>query len=219
LFALASAPKMAKEIRTLKDLENRTVGVSGLGNGDHILVLYLMTREGANPNRVRFATIGTNLLDALRLGQVDAGMVQEPALTLVTSAGGGVIVNVMDIEQANRYLGGAYEFMGVAVRVGERERRRDEMAGLARALAKGLRDTRTIPVKDAVAALPKELITGGNRERLATILERYRRSLYPDNVKIDLAATNRVADAHKAAGLLAPSVDYKPLLDLSVVGS
>ena len=62
-------------------------------------------------------------------------------------------------------------------------------------------------------------VSGGNRERLATILERYRRSLYPDNVKIDLAATSRVADAHKAAGLLAPSVDYKPLLDLSIVGS
>jgi sulfonate transport system substrate-binding protein len=219
LFALASAPKMAKEIRTLKDLENRTVGVSALGNADHILVLYLMTRAGADPKRVRFATIGTNLLDALRLGQIDAGMVQEPALTLITDAGGGVIANAMDIEQANRYLGGAYEFMGVAVRVEERERRRDEMSRLARALAKGLRDTRTIPVKDAVAALPKELITGGNRDRLATILERYRRSLYPDNVKIDLAATSRVADAHKAAGLLAPSIDYKPLLDLSIVGS
>ena len=145
LFALASAPKMAKEIRTLKDLENRTIGVSALGNGDHILVLLLMLRAGADPKRVRFATIGTNLLDALRLGQVDAGMVQEPALTLITNAGGGVIVNAMDIEQANRYLGGAYEFMGVAVRVEERERRRDEMARLARALARGLRDTRTIP--------------------------------------------------------------------------
>jgi NitT/TauT family transport system substrate-binding protein len=74
-------------------------------------------------------------------------------------------------------------------------------------------------VKEAVAALPKELITGSNRDRLATILERYRRSLYPDNVKIDLDATNRVADAHKAAGLLAPTVDYKPLLDLSIVGN
>src|SRR5436190_110653 len=126
LFALASAPKTAKEIRGLKDLENRTVGVSALGNADHILVLYLMKRAGADPNRVRFATIGTNLLDALRLGQVDAGMVQEPALTLITGAGGGVIANAMDIEQANRYLGGAYEFMGVAVRVEERERRRDE---------------------------------------------------------------------------------------------
>ena len=114
-----------------------------------------MMRAGADPKRVRFATIGTNLLDALRLGQVDAGMVQEPALTLITDAGGGVIANAMDIEQANRYLGGAYEFMGVAVRVEERERRRDEMARLARALAKGLRDTRTIPSKMRLRLCPR----------------------------------------------------------------
>src|SRR6266478_5282829 len=126
LFALASAPKAAKAIHSLKDLENRTVGISALGNADHILVIFLMRRAGADPNRVRFATIGTNLLDALRLGQVDAGMVQEPALSLITEAGGGVIVNAMDIEEANRYLGGPHEFMGVAVRVEERERRRDE---------------------------------------------------------------------------------------------
>jgi NitT/TauT family transport system substrate-binding protein len=138
-------------------------------------------------------------------------------LTLITGGGGGVIANIMDIEEANRDLGGAYEFMGVAVRVEERERRRDEMGRLARALAKGLRDTRTIPVKEAVAALPKELITGANRERLVGILERYRQSLYPDNVKIDPAAVNRVVDAHRTAGLLASSLDYKPLLDLSVV--
>jgi hypothetical protein len=68
-----------------------------------------------------------------------------------------------------------------------------------------------------VAALPKELITGANRERLVGILERYRQSLYPDNVKIDAAAVNRVVDAHRTAGLLASSVDYKSLLDLSVV--
>src|SRR6266571_1194381 len=219
LFALASAPKTAKEIRSLKDLENRTVRVSGQGNADHILVIHLMKRAGADPDRVRFATLGANLYEPLRLAQVDAGMVQEPALTLITGAGGGVIANIMDIEEANRYLGGPYEFMGVAVRVEEREKRRDQMGRLARALARGLRDTRSIPVKEAVAALPKELITGGNRDRLATILERYRRSLYPDNVKIDVAATNRVADAHKAAGLLAPTIDYKPLLDLTIVGS
>jgi len=219
LFALATGPKTAKEIRSLKDIENRTVGVSGLGNADHILVIHLMKRAGADPERVRFATLGPNLYDALRLGQVDAGMVQEPALTLITGAGGGVIANVMDIEQANRYLGGAYEFMGVAVRLEEREQRRDEMGRLARALAKGLQDTRNIPTKEAVAALPKELITGANRDRLTGILERYRRSLYPDNVKINMAAVTRVAEAHKAAGLLAASVDFKPLLDLSIVGN
>jgi NitT/TauT family transport system substrate-binding protein len=176
-----------------------------------------MKRAGADPDRVRFATLGANLYEPLRLGQVDAGMVQEPALTLITGGGGGVIANMMDIEEANRYLGGPYEFMGVAVRVEEREKRRDEMGRLARALAKGLRDTRTIPVKEAVAALPKELITGANRDRLAGILERYRQSLYPDNVKIDPAAVNRVVDAHRTAGLLTSSVDHKALLDLSIV--
>jgi NitT/TauT family transport system substrate-binding protein len=219
LFALATAPKTAKDIRDFKDLENRTVGISALGNAEHILLLFLMKRAGADSNKVRFATLGTNLFDALRLGQVDAGMVQEPALTLVTEAGGRVISNIMDIEEATRHLGGAYEFMGVAVRLEERERRRDEMGRLARALAKGLRDTAAIPVKEAVAALPKELITGANRDRLAGILDRYRRSLYPDSVKIDTAAATRVVEAHRAAGLLAPSVDHKHLLDLSIGGS
>jgi NitT/TauT family transport system substrate-binding protein len=217
LFALAAAPKAAKEISGLKDLENRTVGISALGNADHILLIYLMKKAGADPDRVRFATLGPNLYDALRLGQVDAGMVQEPALTLITGAGGKVIANIMDIQEANRYLGGAYESMGVAVRVEERAKRRDEMGRLARALAKGLRDTRTIPAKEAVAALPKELITGANRDRLVGILERYRQSLYPDNVQIDPAAANRVTEAHRSAGLLSSSVDYKNLLDLSVV--
>ena len=218
LFALATGPKTVKEIRSLKDLEKRTVGVSGLGNADHILAIYLMKRAGADPDRVRFATLGPNLYDALRLGQVDAGMVQEPALTLITDVGGGVITNIMDIDEANRHLGGAYEFMGVAMRVEEREKRRDEMSRLARALAKGLQDTRNIPTKQAVAALPKELITGANRDRLATILERYRKSLYPENVRIDPAAVSRVAEAHKSAGLLASAVDHKALLDLSIVG-
>ncbi len=218
LFALASAPRTAGEIRSLKDLENRTVGISALGNADHILVVYLMKQAGADPGKVRFASIGTNLYEALRLGQVDAGMVQEPALTLIMAEGGRVLVNGMDLDDANRYLGGPYEFMGVAVRAEEREQRLDEMRRLGRALAKGLMDTRRIPAAEALAALPKVLIAGSEqRARLAALLERYKRSLYPDSTRIDSAAAARVAEAHKSAGLIAPSVDLAGLLDLSVI--
>ena len=218
LFALASAPKTAGEIRSVKDLENRTVGISAIGNADHILVVYLMKKAGANPGKVRFASIGTNLFEALRLGQVDAGMVQEPALTLITAEGGKALVNAMDLDDANRYLGGPYEFMGVAVRAEERAQRLDEMRRLARALEKGLMDTRRLPTEEAIAALPKVLIAGsGQRARLVAVLERYKRSLYPDSAKIDSAAAARVAEAHKSAGLLAPSVDLAGLLDLSVI--
>ena len=71
------------------------------------------------PGKVQFATLGVNLLEALRQGQVDAGLVQEPALTLLQQAGARVLVNAMDLADAQKYLGGAYEFMGVAVRTKE----------------------------------------------------------------------------------------------------
>ena len=88
-----------------------------------------------DPDRVGFATIGTNLFDALRIGQVEAAMVQEPALSLVVEAGGRELVNFMELEAATRHLGGAYEFMGVSVRTDEREQRLPEMQRLAAALA------------------------------------------------------------------------------------
>jgi len=219
LYALATAPKTTAEIRSVNDLQSRTVGISGIGNADHILVIYLMKKAGGDPGKVRFVSIGTNLFEALVGGQVDAGMVQEPALSLITAAGGKALVNAMDLADANKYLGGPYEFMGVAVRAEERLQRLDEMRRVARALGKGLMDTRRLSTEDAVDALPKVLIAGSaRRAQLIAVLERYRRSLYPDTVKIDSAAAARVAEAHKSAGLLAPSVDLAGLLDLSVIG-
>jgi NitT/TauT family transport system substrate-binding protein len=217
LFALATAPRTAGEIRDIRSLEGRTIGVSGLGNADHVLVLHLMKRAGADTARSRFAAIGTNLYEALRRGQVDAGMVQEPALTLVQEAGGRVIFNAMDLEDARLRLGGAFEFMGVAVRAAERDRRLEEMRRLARALVAGLRDTRAIPVEEVVASLPKELVAGGDWGRLGVMLERYRTDLYPDDVRIDVAAAQRVEDAQHAAGVLQKDVDLSVLLDRAVL--
>ncbi|MGK7865217.1 ABC transporter substrate-binding protein [Falsiroseomonas sp. E2-1-a4] len=217
LFALATAPRSADDIRDIRALEGRTIGVSGLGNADHVLVMYLMKRAGADLARTRFAAIGTNLFEALRRGQVDAGMVQEPALTLVREAGGRVIFNAMDIEDANRVLGGAFEFMGVAVRAAERDRRLEEMRRLSRALTAGLRDTRDIPIEEVVAALPRELIAGGNWGRLGVMLERYRGSLYPADVRIDREAAQRVVVSQREAGVLNRELALDTLLDTAVL--
>src|SRR3954468_7922832 len=72
LFAVVTAPKTANTITTIKALEGKTVGVSALGNADHALTLYLLKQAGGDPGKVRFATMGVNLLEALRQGQIDA---------------------------------------------------------------------------------------------------------------------------------------------------
>ncbi len=219
LFALATSPSNADKIKTVQDLRGKTVGVSALGNADHALVLFLLAEAGVPGNDVRFATLGTNMYHALRLGQVDAGMVQEPALSLLEEQGGRVIFNGMDIEDARRYLGGPYEFMGVAVRRKEIEQRRDEMKRLAAALAQALKYVQKAPVEELVKALPKELIAGGDGEALARTLQRYRASLYPTDVRIDVAACERVQKAQLKAGVQKAPIDLRRILDTSIVGT
>ena len=218
LFALAVAPQAAKRITTLEDLAGHTVGVSGLGNADHALALYLLTKAGVDTAKVQFATLGPNLLEALRQGQVDAGMVQEPALTLIERAGGTVLVNAMQSADAKRYLGGNYEFMGVAVRAAEVAQRHDEMVALAQALHGALLAVQSLSPDDLVKALPREMTTGADLGAMRDIFARYRASLYPTSVRIDLSAANRVAESLTVAGLLKPDTNTSALYDTSISG-
>ncbi|TAK82506.1 MAG: transporter substrate-binding domain-containing protein [Betaproteobacteria bacterium] len=220
LFALAGSPKRAGEIKSVKDLQGKTVGISALGNADHALLQFLLERAGADPKKVRYAAIGTNVFDALRLGHVDAAMVQEPALTLTVQAGGRELVNFMEIEQARKHLGGAYEFMGVSVRAKERDQRLAEMRRLAAALKKGLADTKFISPDEVIGALPKALVAGGDTAQLKSIIARYRDSLYPDTVSIDVAAAERVLKSQEVAQVMPPGkVDLKALLDTAALGA
>ena len=219
LFAVATAPRRSNEIQRVEDLSGRTIGVSALGNADHALMLYLLRRAGVDPTKVQFATLGTNLLEALRQGQVDAGLVQEPALTLIEKAGGRTLVNAMDAGQAQQFLGGDYEFMGVAVRTPEIAERRPEMEKLARALAAALKALQAMPPDEVVKSLPRELTTGSDTGEIRASIERYRGSLYPTTVAIDLAASNRVAETLKVAGLLKPDANTAGLYDTSIAGA
>ncbi|MDE2228081.1 MAG: ABC transporter substrate-binding protein [Alphaproteobacteria bacterium] len=218
LFALVVAPQRAKTITSVKSLEGHTVGVSGLGNADHALCLYLLHEAGADASRVQFATMGPNLLEALRQGQVDAGMVQEPALTLIVKGGGRVLVNAMNVADARKYLGGNYEFMGVAVRTAEIAQRTDEMKALARALSGALQAVQTLSPDDLVKSLPPEMTTGADTGAMRDILAKYRASLYPTTVRIDLAAADRVARALEIAGLLPHGAKTSGLYDTAIAG-
>lgn len=218
LFALATSPDVADEVTDVAALAGRTVGVSALGNADHAFMLYLLDRAGVDRDSVNFATVGTNLYDAIRLGQLDAGMVQEPALSLLQERGARVLVNGMDLEDVRTYLGGAYEFMGVSVRADERAERIQEMQALARALAKGLRYVQSAAPEALVDALPDEIVTGGDRERLAGTLDRYRASLYPETVSLNEGAMQRVIDVNKAADARGGDVPLDDIVAPEVLG-
>jgi NitT/TauT family transport system substrate-binding protein len=218
LFALVTAPKAAEKIKTVKDLEGKTVGVSALGNADHALLLFLLKQANADTNSVQFATLGVNLLEAVRRGDVDAGLVQEPALTLLQQAGSRVIANAMDADDANKFLGGSFEFMGIAVRAKEFEQRRADMTGIVKGLSEALKGLRTLSGPQLVDSFPKEMVAGLDTKQLGKILVKYRTSLYPEDVKIDLDSSKRVANSLAIGGLIKAGTDISGLHDTSIAG-
>jgi len=218
LFAVVTAPRSASQIQSIKDLEGRTVGVSALGNADHSLTLFLLKQAGADAQKVQFATMGVNLLEALRQDQIDVGVVQEPALTLLRRAGARVLMNGMDLEDAKHYLGGSFEFMGVAVRAKEIEQRRPEMVALTKALGDALKALRAMTGEQLVAALPKEMTTGLDLKEFGDIIVHHRDSLYPETVNIDLDSAKRVEQSLIAGGLIKSDASIFGLHDTTIVG-
>jgi len=218
LFAIATAPKTADTIKSIKDLEGKTVGINALGTADYALTLYLLKQAGADAKKVQFATMGVNLLEALRQGQIDVGLVQEPALTLVKRAGGRVLMNAMDLEEAKSHLGGAFEFMGVAVRAKEIEQRKPEMVALTKSLAEALKLLRTMSGDQLSAAFPKEMTTGLDLKEFGEIILAHRESLYPETVTIDLDAAKRVQQSLIVGGLIKPDASIAGLHDTSISG-
>ena len=218
LFALVTAPKTANQVQSIKDLEGKTIGIAALGTADHALTLYLLKQAGADAKKVQFATMGVNLLEALRQGQVDAGLVQEPALTLVKRSGGRVLMDAMDLEEAKHYLGGSFEFMGVAVRSKEIAERKQEMIALTQALADALKALRGMTGDQLSAAFPREMTTGLDLKEFGEIIVSHRDSLYPETVTIDLEAAKRVEQSLIVGGLIKPDANITGLHDTSIAG-
>jgi NitT/TauT family transport system substrate-binding protein len=125
----------------------------------------------------------------------------------------------MDLEEAAHYLGGSFEFMGVAVRAKEMVERKPEMIALSRALGEALQALRRMTGEQLSGAFPKEMTTGLDLKEFGEILVRHRDSLYPETVTINHEAADRVRQSLIAGGLIKSDANISGLHDTTIVGS
>jgi len=84
-FALVVSPKHANEIKSVKDLANKKVGVSAPGSSTDFFLKYMLSKNGVDANSV--AVIGVGLgataIAAMEQGQIDAAIMLDPAVTVL----------------------------------------------------------------------------------------------------------------------------------------
>jgi NitT/TauT family transport system substrate-binding protein len=215
-FALVTAPKA--KIESVQDLKGKKVGVGNLNTTDHLIVRYLAEKNGIDDASVQFVALGPNLYDALVRGQVDAGMVQEPALTLAQREGSRVLVNFMSRADTTAQMGGAYQFMGLNTRPDVLEKRPETLKKLIRGLVQANRWIRSAPGSEIVKNIPEELVAGGDLDVFAASLDQFKSDLYPDNARLDAASIQRVIDVQKLSGALEREVAIDAVYTNSLLG-
>lgn len=208
-FALVTAPGTAAQITSPRDLVGKKVGVANLGATDHLLLQYLVKKNGGDPQQVEYVALGPNLYQALLAGQVDAAMVQEPALTLTAEKGGRVLVNFMRLKEAREHLGSAYQFMGLITRPDVIEKRLTTLQGLSRGLRRAAKFILENPGERIVQAAPQELIAGGDIKLLGRILDGYKNDLYPVDGVIPEDAVQTVIEVQKSSGVVDPNKQFR----------
>jgi NitT/TauT family transport system substrate-binding protein len=83
-MVLAVSPE-AKDIKSIKDLANKAVGVSAPGSSTDFFLKYLLAKNGVDPNSVGVVGIGlaATAVAAMDMGKVNAAVMLDPAITLM----------------------------------------------------------------------------------------------------------------------------------------
>ena len=92
ISALVVRPEL--DIKTAKDVEGHSVGVPGINNFIHVLMVKWLGDNGADPMKVHFIEVGMpQMADLLRSGQIDAATPVEPVTTRLLGSGAGKLVS------------------------------------------------------------------------------------------------------------------------------
>jgi len=84
-LVLVVSPKHTGEIKSVKDLANKKVGVSAPGSSTDFFLKYLLKKEGVDTNSVGVIGVGlgATAVAAMEQGQIDAAVMLDPAVTIL----------------------------------------------------------------------------------------------------------------------------------------
>ena len=211
-FALITSPAQADTIQSIADLKGKKVGVATVGSTDDLLLRYLLQKNGLQAEDVETIGLGPNLFEQIMSGQVDAGMVQEPSLTLGTRQGSRVLLNFMNLKDTEEQLGGPYQFMGLNTRpdVLEDPKKVEQLRGISRALIRANQWMLENPGAEIVKFAPEELVAPDKVEVFVAAIDQYKADLYPADGRLNAESVARVIDVQRQAGLIAADKEFPP---------
>jgi NitT/TauT family transport system substrate-binding protein len=155
--------RLPATVRSMADLKDQNLGVTGLGSSTQFLSRYLVLSSGLKLNQVTFVPVGTGdaFTEAMNRGTIAAGMTTEPTASRLLNAGQArVLVDLRTPEDTAKALGGPYPASCLYMQTAWVERHKPEVQKLVSALVKALRYIQTHTAAELAAQVPPSFYAG-----------------------------------------------------------
>jgi NitT/TauT family transport system substrate-binding protein len=160
-FGLAVASAQRGEIKSVADLKGKLIGVSGIGAASHVLLDYILKKNGVDPKEVKVIAVGLSTFPpALEGGKIVAGMAGEPFFSRMVAKGTAFSLgNLSSLKETQAILGGEYVFSGAITRPEVIQKRPQIVQKVVTALVKASHFIETKTPEEIASAVPAELVS------------------------------------------------------------
>lgn len=172
-LVLVVSPKQTANIKSIKDLSGKKVGVSAPGSSTDFFLKYLLRKEGVDPSKV--AVIGVGLDDtavaAQEQGQVDAAVMLDPAVTLLQGKYKDlrILADTRTEKDTLAVFGGRYPGGAIYSTTDWVEKHPKESQAIANALVETLHWIHAHSAEEIMAKMPKEFVGANPQLYLAAL--------------------------------------------------
>jgi len=209
MMALVVANKHKGEIKSIADLKGRPVGVTSPGSQTHMILGYLLAKNGVKPEDVKIIGAGGNTMPlALEKDSVHAGMMLDPFFTAFLKQGKGfALVDMFTIKGTQAAMGGDVQGTTLLTRPDVIAKRPAVVQKMVNALVKANKLIASSSGDAMAALLPKEL--AGDPKLYAESFEHAKEGFPPDSL-VSKEGVARVIETMRVFGAVPADVKLEP---------
>nr|VFJ50916.1 MAG: NitT/TauT family transport system substrate-binding protein [Candidatus Kentron sp. FM]VFJ68472.1 MAG: NitT/TauT family transport system substrate-binding protein [Candidatus Kentron sp. FM]VFK12142.1 MAG: NitT/TauT family transport system substrate-binding protein [Candidatus Kentron sp. FM] len=201
-MVLVADSKYRGTVQGIADLKGLTLGVTSKGAATHMVLNYLLTKNGVSPNEVTVMKAGASTFPpALQNAQIDGGMALEPFASLLVENGHAfVLADLTSLENTEKVFGGPYNLAGILTRQAVIDRDPVLVGKVVLAIQKALRRIATHSPEEIADTLPA-VVVGTDKARYVKTLKKLR-EFYSLTGRITPAGVDSVFRSMQVSGAL-----------------
>jgi NitT/TauT family transport system substrate-binding protein len=161
-FALVVSPKQTAEIKSIKDLGGKKIGVSAPGSSTDFFLKYMLSKNGVDPNSVGVIGIGLGAaaVAAMEQGTVDAAIMLDPSVTVLQGRNKDlkILSDTRTAKDTLSVFGGEYPGGALYTKADWIEKHPKETQALTAAIVNTLAWIHSHTPEEVMAKMPENLV-------------------------------------------------------------